>query len=159
MCSEGSPEIDLTFRGNRPQLLQDSWTRHAPPTLVAAWASNLPVPGGIASCSDQAVPHHHRVSSSAYLHCAHILLFFFLFCFSTTSLLLLVETIISEFLELSHEHFQECSVLLMHSGTGKGVISIMVPPTQNSTVFDWWSSQANSLSGFGGGTVSVWWSS
>ena len=54
------------------------------------------VPDGITGYSHQAVPHYPPVSSSASLHCAHILLFLFLFRFSTTSLLLLVATGVSE---------------------------------------------------------------
>ena len=66
------------------------------------------VPDGITGYSHQAVPHYPRVSSSASLHCAHILLFLFLFHFSTTYLLLLVAPGISECLGLSQEWSQEC---------------------------------------------------
>ena len=59
------------------------------------------VPGGITGYSHQAVPHYPQVSSSASLHCAHILLFLFLFHFSTTYLLLLVVPGVSECLGLS----------------------------------------------------------
>jgi hypothetical protein len=48
------------------------------------------VSGGIAGYSQQAFPHYPQVSSSASLHCAHVLLFLFLFHFSTIYLLLLV---------------------------------------------------------------------
>ena len=54
------------------------------------------VPGGITGYSHQAVPHYPRVSSSASLHCAHILLFLFLFHLSTTHLLLSVVSGVSE---------------------------------------------------------------
>ena len=47
-------------------------------------------PGGITGYSHQAVPHYPRLSSSASLHCAHILLFHFLFHLSTTYWCLLV---------------------------------------------------------------------
>jgi hypothetical protein len=44
--------------------------------------------GGITCYSHHAVPHYRPVSTSASLHCAHILLFLFLSHFSTTYLLL-----------------------------------------------------------------------
>lgn len=48
--------------------------------------------GSITSNSHQDVPCYLQVSSSASLHCTHILLFLFLFHFSTTYLLLLERT-------------------------------------------------------------------
>lgn len=54
------------------------------------------VPGGITSYLHNIVPHYPPGSSSASLHCIHILLFLFLFYFSTTYLLLLVASGVSE---------------------------------------------------------------
>ena len=44
----------------------------------------------ISGYSQQTVPHYPRVSSSSFLHCAHIVLLLFLFHFSITYLLFLM---------------------------------------------------------------------
>ena len=74
------------------------------------------VPGGLTGFSHQAAPYDAAVSSSASLHCAGILLLLFLFHFSTTRLLLIEATEVSECLGLS----LECHAWLVHSGTGQG---------------------------------------
>lgn len=63
------------------------------------------VPQGITSYSHRAVPLYPPVSSSASLHCAHVLLFLFVLHFFTTALLLSVVSRVFECLELSQEHY------------------------------------------------------
>ena len=76
-------DVGLVFDGNRPLILQGHGPRHGPWWLPSPGPM---VPGGITGYSHQAVLHYPRVSSSASLHCAHLLLFLFLFLFLFLSL-------------------------------------------------------------------------
>jgi len=86
------------------------------------------VPGSIIGYSHQAVPHYPQVSSSASLHCTHILLFLFLFHFSTTYLLLSVVLRLSEHLGSSQEWSQKCYALFVHYGTRQGPYGLIFIP-------------------------------
>ena len=93
-------------------------------TMVPGPRSQVPgprsqVPGP--SYSHQVVPHYPPVSSSASLHCAHILLLLFLFRFSTTYLLFLVVSRVSVCLGSSQQWSQECYVLPVHYDTRHGL--------------------------------------
>lgn len=101
------------------------------------------VPGGVTSYSHLTVPHYPPVSSSASLHCDHILLFLFPVYFSTNNLLLLVVPRVSECLGSSQEWSQECCGIM---SPGRGHLGHGLPP-QACAGFDHWSSQASSLSG------------
>lgn len=110
--------------------------------------------GSITSNSHQDVPRYLQVSSSASLHCTHILLFLFLFHFSTTYLLLLERTRVSECLEFSQEWSLECYALLFYYGIGQGSPWGWFSPSPKC-VHDQWSSQDSSLSRLHGASLMV----
>lgn len=116
--------VCLAFGGNIPLLLQGYITTHGP-----SWKHRPGPhdgPDGITSYSHQAVPHYPRDSSSASLHCAHILLSL-LSDFSNIHLLLLLAPRISEYLGSSPEQSQEDYGLFMQYGTGLGHLNPVLP--------------------------------
>ena len=111
------------------------------------WTEPHHGPRGSTGCSHQSVPHYPRFSSSASLHCAHILLFLFL----TFLHHLLVPLSGTRDLRvwggvrvaLRHAIPCLCFMALDRDHRCHGFLP-MLPAELHST--DWWSSQACSLS-------------
>lgn len=103
------------------------------------------VPGGITSNHIRLflIPSYPGMSSSASLHCSHILLLLILFHFPTTYLLILVAPGVSEDLGLSQEWSPECCALRVRYG--RGHLGHGLTP-QACVAPNWWSSQSSFLS-------------
>jgi hypothetical protein len=138
----------LSFGGNRSILLQGHGSRLGPqgqhrpgPHHGPKWHCQLLM----------SVVHYLWVSSSASLHCVHILRFLFLFHIATSYLLLLVAPEVSECLGLFQEWSQECYDLLIHYGARQESSQTWSAPSRSrcarlvaiSGSF-WWTCQASS---------------
>lgn len=100
-AADQTRDVNLVFGGNRSPLFQGHDMTQIWTTRGSTGQDPTVVPGGITGYSHQAVPHYLRVSSSACLYHAHILMFLFLFHFFTTYLILLEGTMVSKCLGFS----------------------------------------------------------